>query len=746
MTARPRKTAGLPSGLKGLFHGPKPFFNRELSWLSFNQRVLEQSTNTEYPLLERVRFLAFVSSNLDEFFEIRVAGLMQKVDSGITRTGLDGLEPKEQLRRIRRLTDRLVRDQYHAWNDQLVPELRKEKVVFKKPEQLTRSETSWVKRYFEESIFPVLTPLAIDPGHPFPQITNKSLNVLVCIRNQEPGGEDLLAVLPVPRILPRIIEVPKRNTRYQTYIFLSDIIGHFASSLFPGFETLSTHAFRVTRNSDLYIDEEEVENLLQTIEEELHKLKKGAAVRLEIAQSVPDEALERLLHSINLPKDSVFRIDGPINLLRVMGFYDMVDRPDLKFPPFLPATPAKLAGATNIFEAIAKEDFLLHHPFDSFAPVVEFLRQAGDDPRVYAIKQTLYRTSGDSPIIDALIDASNKGKQVTALIELKARFDEANNIQWARQLEDAGVHVVYGLVGLKTHCKCSLVIRREPDGTLRRFVHLGSGNYNPKTARLYTDYSYFTVRKNITEEAADLFNSLTGFARSPRFKHLLVAPFNLHSGIQRFIRQEAANARAGKPARIIAKINSLIDKETIESLYEASQAGVKIDLIVRGICGLIPGVKGLSENIRVRSILGRYLEHSRIFYFQNHGRRARIYVGSADWMQRNFFRRVEAVFPVEETDLRRQIMETLRIYLKDNAQAKILRSTGTYSKVPATRRKKKPFSAQAWFIEKARESVERAAAETETSEVTPKKPGEPRQPPVEVSGNDTPKREADQGS
>ncbi len=724
--SRGRKTPKLPEALRGPYHGKNPFFNRELSWLSFNQRVLEQASNPEYPLLERVRFMAFVSSNLDEFFEIRVAGLMQKVDSGITRTGLDGLEPKEQLRRIRRITDRLVRDQYSCWNGLLVPELKKEQIVFKKTEQLTRSEKAWIKRYFHESIFPVLTPLAIDPGHPFPQITNKSLNLLVCIRNPDPAEEDLLAILPVPRILPRILKIPKRNTRYQSYIFLSDIIGEFASEFFPGFETLSTHAFRVTRNSDLYIDEEEVDNLLQTIEEELHKLKKGAAVRLEISNSVPEMALDRLLGAINLSRKSVFRVDGPINLLRVMGFYDMVDRPDLKFPPFQPNIPAPLLNTQNIFEAIAKEDFLLHHPFDSFSPVVEFLRQAGHDPKVYAIKQTLYRTSGDSPIIDALIDASNNGKQVTALIELKARFDEANNIQWARQLEEAGVHVVYGLVGLKTHCKSSLVIRRETDGKLKRFVHLGTGNYNPKTARLYTDYSYFTARKNITEEVSDLFNSLTGFARSPKFKHLLVAPFNLHSSIQRFIRQEASNARAGKPARIIAKINSLIDQETIESLYDASQAGVKVDLIVRGICGLIPGVKGLSENIRVRSILGRYLEHSRIFYFQNYGRRARIYVGSADWMQRNFFRRIEAVFPIENTELRRQILETLRIYLKDNAQAKNLRPSGLYAKPPAHRRKKAPFSAQTFLMEKAADKLNEATAEAEKTEVAPLKKGDAR--------------------
>ena len=718
----------MPEGAKSLFHGDKPFFNRELSWLAFNQRVLEQATNPDYPLLERVRFIAFVSSNLDEFFEIRVAGLMQKVESGITRTKLDGLEPKEQLKRIRKLSSRLVNDQYACWNNQLVPDLKKEQIVFKKIEDLTKAEASWVRRYFEESVFPVLTPLAIDPGHPFPQITNKSLNILACIRNQEEGEEDLLAILPVPRILPRIVEVPSKGTRYNTYVFLSDVIGHYASELFPGFETLSTHAFRVTRNSDLYIDEEEVDNLLQTIEEELHKLKKGASVRLEIADSVPEDALGRLLEAISLGKDSVFRVNGPINLLRVMGFYDLVDRPDLKFPPFLSTVSPLITENENIFEAISREDTLLHHPFDSFNPVVEFLRQAGKDPKVYAIKQTLYRTSGDSPIIEALMEASSNGKQVTALIELKARFDEANNIHWARQLEDAGVHVVYGLVGLKTHCKTCLVIRREPDNTLRRFVHMGTGNYNPKTAKLYTDFSYLTAKPHLTEEVADLFNSLTGFARSPTFKHLLVAPFNLHDSIQKFIRQEATNARAGKPARIIAKVNSLIDQETIETLYEASQAGVKIDLIVRGICGLIPGVKNLSENIRVRSILGRYLEHSRIFYFQNHGRKARIYVGSADWMPRNFFRRIEAVFPIEGTEHRKQILETLRLYLKDNSQAKQLRPSGTYTKAAAPR-KGQPFSAQEFFMAATEETNRRTRDEIAAGKPAKELKGEPRSAP-----------------
>jgi len=719
-----------------------PFFNRELSWLAFNQRVLEQAFDPFYPLLERVRFIAFVSSNLDEFFEIRVAGLLQKVDSGITRTGADGLEPKEQLKRIRSITSKLVRDQYDCWNQHLVPDLKKERIVFKRMNQLTRLEEAWVENYFEENVYPVLTPLAIDPGHPFPQINNKALNILVCLQNPDETEENLLAILPIPRILPRIVKVQSRRPKYDTYAFISDIIGKFAHRLFPGYEMLSSHVFRVTRNSDLYIDEEEVDNLLQSIEEELHKLKKGAAVRLEIAHTVPADALKRLLHSIGLNRENVFPIDGPINLLRIMGFYDMVDRPDLKFTTFVAGTPPQLQESTNIFETIAKDDILLHHPFDSFVPVIDFLRQAGDDPKVYAIKQTLYRTSGDSPIIEALIAASLKGKQVTALIELKARFDEANNIHWARQLEEAGVHVVYGLVGLKTHCKCCLVIRREGNNRLNRYAHLGTGNYNPKTAKLYTDFSFFTAQKSITQEVADLFNSLTGYARSPKFKHLLVAPFNLHSSLFRFIRQEASNAKAGKPARIIVKVNSLIDQEIIEALYEASKAGVRIDLLVRGICGLVPGVKGISQNIRVRSILGRFLEHSRVFYFQNHGRKARIYVGSADWMPRNFYRRIEAVFPVQNTEARRRILETLRIYLRDNAQAKQLRATGTYAKIPQRKKNEQPFSAQQYFLSLSHNAVVSRPEENPTTPSGTAYPdqttGIPATPPTELIQRDKP--------
>ncbi len=683
-----------------------PFFNRELSWLSFNRRVLEQATQREYPLLERLRYLAFVSSNLDEFFEIRVSGLLQQIESGMTRRSPDGLSPLEQYERIRNVVSKLVRDQYRIWREEVVPSLGEERIHFKTWKELTRTESRWVRNYFEERVYPVLTPLGIDPAHPFPQITNKSLNLLVTLRNPDPEkDEDLMAIVPVPRILPRVVRVDLARKTTTTLVFLSDIVSRFAHTLFPGFEVLTTHAFRVTRNSDLYIDEEEVENLLKTIEEELHKMQKGAAVRLEIADTVGESVLQRLLKCINLGAEHVYRIHGPLNLLRLMSVYDMLDRPDLKFPPFVSRVPAQVSEGDDLFESIAQKDILLHHPFDSFSPVVDFIRKAAEDPNVFAVKQTLYRTSGDSPVVEALIEAAKNGKQVTALIELKARFDEANNIQWARQLEEAGVHVVYGLVGYKTHCKCSLVVRREGSG-LKRYVHLGTGNYNPKTARLYTDLGYFTARTSITQEVADLFNSLTGFARSAKFRTLLVSPFNLHPKLREFIRREISNARSGKPARIIIKVNSLIDTQTIIDLYQASSAGVKIDLIVRGICGLVPGIRGISENIRVRSILGRYLEHSRIFYFQNHGRRPRIYLGSADWMPRNFFRRIEAAFPVEDVDHRKELMEILRCYLRDSTNTKLLRSNGAYVKV--LDRGKKGFSVQEYLMRETERRIEEA--------------------------------------
>ena len=683
-------------------HSRFPYFNRELSWLAFNRRVLEQAESVDYPLLERMKYLAFVSSNLDEFFEIRVAGLMQQVKSGVIERGPDGLGPKEQLRRIQNIVKRLVADHYNCWENKIRPALREENVIFSDFDKLTRNEKKWVEQYFHEQVFPVLTPLAIDPAHPFPQLTNKALYILTSIDDPETRIiERLMAIIPVPRVLPRIvkIEAPRKGNP-DVYIFLSDVIQRYVKRLFPGYRVRSAAPFRITRNSDLYFDEEEVENLLQKIEEELMNVQKGAAVRLEISKGADPVLVQQLLEAIDLKPQNTFTVDGPINMLRLMSAYELIDRPDLKFSGFTPYTPRELTNPERIFKNIRQSDILLHHPFESFQPFIDFINQAARDPEVFAIKQTLYRTSGDSPIIEALVEASRQGKQVTVLVEIKARFDEANNIQWARQLEDVGVHVVYGLVGLKTHCKACMVVRRER-GSLKRYVHLGTGNYNPKTAKLYTDISFFTAKANITAEVAGLFNTLTGFSLTPAFKKLLVAPFTLHKGIQHYIRAETRNAKADLPARIIVQTNSLVDQETIDNLYRASQAGVKVDLVVRGICNLVPNVKGISDNIRVRSILGRYLEHSRIFYFANsNGTQPHLFAGSADWMPRNFYRRIEAVFPVEDPALRDRLYDILKSHLSDNKNAHLLRANGAYQKA-AIKKATQIHSAQDAFMEEA---------------------------------------------
>ena len=696
-----RRSSVPPSAIpksKPLVDGEKTVFgNREQSWLAFNRRVLDQARNHDNPLLERVKFLAIVSSNLDEFFEIRVAGLMQQADSESSGLSIDGIAPREQLRRVGKEVTTLVHDQYACWHKELVPALDRAGIQFRNGAQLTAAEKTWVEEYFRTQVLPVLTPLAVDQAHPFPLLANKTLNVLVSLDNPEtPGQDKLMIILPVPRSLPRIVQIEPSASGPRRHIFLSEVIKLCGGQLFPGYVVENANAFRVTRNSDLYIDEEEAENLLKKIEEELRNLRRGAAVRLEIEDGVDTEMLGVLCVHLGLGSEYAFRLKGPLNLLRLMSLYEMIDRPDLKFPPYVPADPTTLTAHKTIFDLIRERDVLLHHPYESFAPVVEFVQQAARDPDVLAIKQTLYRTSGDSPVVRALIDASVAGKQVTALVELMARFDEANNIKWARELEEAGVHVVYGLVGHKTHCKCCLVVRRE--GTvLRRYLHLGTGNYNPKTARLYTDISLLTCREHLAAEVAQLFNTLTGLGRTPEFKHLLVAPFNLHSRTQELINAEAANAAAGRPARIIAKMNKLVDPVTIENLYAASQAGVKIDLIVRATCCLLPGVKGLSENIRLRNIVGRFLEHARIFYFENAGQPL-VYCGSADWMSRNFFRRVEALFPVEEPELRRRVIEDLLpIELRDNEDARELQPDGVYAPVPRAPGEE-TFRAQKYFM------------------------------------------------
>jgi polyphosphate kinase len=677
------------------------YFNRELSWLAFNRRVLEQAQSSRHPLLERVKFLAIVSGNLDEFFEIRVAGLIQQVADDVAPSGgVDNIGAREQLRRIHSVVASLVEDQYRCWTDQLRPALAVEGITFAEAGSLTASEFAWVRTYFEEQVFPVLTPLAIDQSHPFPQLGNKTLNLVVSLDDPStPQIDRHFAILPVPRVLPRIVGIdsPDSDRRGRRFIFLSDVIKLCAADFFPGYRIHGVHAFRVTRNSDLYIDEEEAENLLKKIEEELRNLRRGAAVRLEIEDGVDDQIFATLCDHLSLSHEYVFRLEGPVNLLRLMALGD-IDRPDLKYPPFQPVNASPLREPAVVFDTLRERDVLLHHPYDSFQPVVDFVEQAARDPRVLAIKQTLYRTSGDSPFVRALIEASRNGKQVTALVELKARFDEANNIQWARQLEEAGVHVVYGLVGHKTHCKVALVVRREADGKLRRYAHLGTGNYNPRTAKIYTDLSHFTSRDDLTADAAALFNSLTGFGRSPEFTRLLVAPYTLHRRMIELIRRETANAAAGRPARIMAKMNSLVDQTVIDALYEASRAGVQVDLIIRGVCCLVPGVPGLSENIRVRSIVGRFLEHVRASYFHNDGGSPDIFAGSADWMPRNFFRRIEVVFPLLDPSLRRWVTEDLfAIELKDNESARVLTSGGGY--LPVDRTPDEPsFSAQAYFL------------------------------------------------
>ena len=688
--------------------GQGAYFNRELSWLAFNRRVLEQAQNHRHPLLERVRFLAIFSSNLDEFFEIRVAGLIQQVESGAPIPESEGLGVREELRRIHSVVASLVEDQYRCWQEQLLPALAEEGILVKNAADLSAAELDWTHLYFREQVFPVLTPLALDQAHPFPQLGNKTLNIVVTLDNPAtPELEQLVAILPVPRILPRLVRIdPEGSGRQQRYIFLTEIIKLCAGALFPGYRLTGAHAFRVTRNSDLYIDDEEVENLLKSIEAELRNLRRGAAVRLEIEEGVADTLFNELCDHLELSREYVFRLNGPINLLRVETLTE-IDRPDLKFPPFQPINGSPLHAPDQIFETLRAQDVLLHHPYDAFTPVVDFVEQAARDPQVFAIKQTLYRTSGDSPIVRALIEASRLGKQVTALVELKARGDEANNIQWARQLEEAGVHVVYGLVGHKIHCKLCLVVRREGK-TLRHYAHLGTGNYNPRTARLYTDLSYFTSREHLTGEIAYLFNTLTGFGRSPDFQHLLVAPYNLHARLLELIQREATHAAAGQPARICAKMNALVDKDIIDALYAASQVGVTIELIVRGTCCLVPGVPGLSENIRVRSLVGRFLEHARAFYFANHGGEPVLLAGSSDWMPRNFFRRVEVIFPIEAPELRRWLLDELfAMEFQDTENAMELHANGAY--LPVVRAVGTPhFSVQTYFIAAAAQRLREA--------------------------------------
>ena len=657
----------LPPLRQGFLLSNLSMFNRELSWLSFDRRVLELAEDDSVPLLERVRFLSIVSSNLDEFFEIRVAGIMQQEESASHPA------TKEFLADVLARARALVEDQQRCWKQKLLPALSAQGIEVLAREQLGDVARTELSPRFDRDILPALTPLAIDPSHPFPVLTNKGLYLLALLRDPA-SGELRRAVVPVPRILPRILGLSDRTS----FTFLSHVIQLFIHRLFPGLELQGSWAFRITRNSDLYVDEEEAGNLLEAIEEEIRNLRKGAPVRLEIEADVPEGEMQWLLGSIHLTSDNAFRIPGPVNMLRLGSLIDLVQRPELLYPSFASVVPSECAEPAKLYERIAEQDIILHHPYESFSPVVDFIRQAAKDESVVAIKLTLYRTSGDSPVVEALKEAARNGKQVTALVELRARFDELNNIEWARQLEEAGAHVVYGLAGLKTHCKACLVVRQEKDG-LRRYAHLGTGNYNPKTARIYTDFSLLTCNEEITADVGLLFNVLTGNLAGPKFKHLLVAPFDLARRIVELIKAETANAKAGKTATIFAKVNSLVDPEVISALYEASQAGVRIELVVRGICCLKPGIAGKSDNIRVRSFLGRFLEHSRLFRFENADAKPILLMGSADWMPRNFQRRIECVFPLRSAHVRRRIEEEiLMVYRDRQGDAKALMPDGAY--------------------------------------------------------------------
>ena len=673
---------------------PSLYINRELSWLEFNERVLEEVADARNPLLERVKFLCIVASNLDEFFEIRVAGLKQQHVSNLSAPEPDALTPSEQLAAISVRVRKMVDDEYRLWNEALVPALEQNNVFFLHYEELTKEEKQYYTKYFEKSVYPVLTPLAVDPVHPFPQLLNKSLNVAV-----ELEGEDLntnLAVVQVPRILPRLLPYKAGESGMYRYIFIGNLIQAHVGSLFHGVKVKGAYQFRVTRNSDLYLDEEETDNLLKAIELELRKRSRGDAVRLEVQRDCPAHIADQLLQTFSLTNDDLYQVDGPINFLRLMPVISEVQRPDLKFRPFVAPIVTGSADHDDIFSQIRRRPILLHHPYDSFQTVLDFIEQAAEDPNVLAIKQTLYRTSGDSPIVASLAEAGESGKQVTVVIELKARFDEAANIKWARTLQEAGVHVVYGIVSLKTHAKLALVVRREEDG-IRRYVHLGTGNYHPSTARLYTDLGLLSCDPDLTNDTAELFNWLTGVSVFPELKKIKAAPKVLHEFVLEMIGRETDHAKEGKRAAIFAKVNSLVDPEVIEALYRASQAGVKIDLLIRGVCCLRSKVPGVSDNITVRSLVGRFLEHSRIFRFENGGH-PEVYLASADWMARNFFRRVESCFPVEDSELRGQIDQMLDIYWRDNVKSREQGIESTYARRPI---EGEQVDAQSLFLEQA---------------------------------------------
>jgi polyphosphate kinase len=654
------------------------YINRELSFLEFNQRVLALALDESVPLLERLKFLCISSANLDEFFEIRVAGLKHLLELGSTQLASDALSIPEQLGAIHERALRLCVDQYRCLNGVLMPALRTAGISLIPRTEWSPETHRWLEQYFELEVEPVLSPLGLDPARPFPRIQNKSLNFIVRLSGKDAFGRDSeLAIVQAPRSLPRVVPIAQDGAQ-RSFVLLTGIVQSFVHKLFPGIEVLGCYQFRVTRNSDLFVDEEEIDDLRRALEGELAHRRYGAAVRLETSRDCPDDMVQFLLKQFALADVDLYRMPGPVNLNRLSAIYDLVQRPDLKYPIFTPGLPKRMVGSVDLFAVIRQKDLLLHHPFQSFAPVMDFVRQAAADPHVLAIKQTLYRTGDDSPVVDALVAAAQAGKDVTVIVELRARFDEEANIELSNRLQEAGAHVMYGVVGFKTHAKLTLVVRRESDG-IRRYCHLGTGNYHPRTARAYTDYGLFTCNREIGQDVHELFLQLTSLTQTPQLSQLLQSPFGLHQAMLAKLEREAEHARAGRPARVIAKMNSLVDPQAIEALYRASGAGVKVELIVRGICALRPGLPGVSENITVRSIVGRFLEHSRVFYFENGGE-SELYLSSADWMERNFFRRVEVAFPVMRRSHRERILRDLDIYLADNVQAWSLAHDGLYTR------------------------------------------------------------------
>jgi polyphosphate kinase len=668
------KTAPPPRHIQG------HFLNRELALLEFQRRVLAQAEDPAVPLLERLKFLCIVSSNLDEFFEIRVSGVKEQIKMNLPGADPDGKPPREVFQAISRIAHELVARQYQLLNDTILPELERAGIKFLRRSEFTEAHSAWVRDYFFREMMPVLTPIGLDPAHPFPRVFNKSLNFAVELEGRDAFGRDArVAIVQAPRILPRIIRLPPELATGQstTFVFLTSILHEHVKELFAGMNVLGCYQFRVTRNSELFVDEEDIKSLRIALQGELPQRHFGDAVRLEVADDCPPQMAEFLLQQFNLGADDLYQVNGPVNLVRLMQVPSEVDREDLLYPPFRPGFPAALAKRVDMIDAIRAGDILLHHPYQSFSPVVRFLQEAAADPNVVAIKQTVYRTGTDSVLMEALIDAARKGKEVTAVVELKARFDEEANINWAARLEEVGAHVVYGVVGHKTHAKMLMIVRRE-EGKLRRYVHLATGNYHPRTARSYTDLSLFTCDEQVCADVNQVFNQLTSLGKAGKLTYLWQSPFTLHQRVIEAIRREAALAREGKQGRIIAKMNALLEPDTIEALYDASQAGVKIDLIVRGVCALRPGIEGLSENIKVRSIVGRFLEHHRVFYFRADGEEV-VYLSSADWMDRNFFRRIELGFPVLDKKLKaRVIREGLQACLADNVQAWEMEPDGSY--------------------------------------------------------------------